>query len=161
MTVRASYPLSSQVIINVTQTMAFTESVSFHIVGHSLPSSRPLLATSELTSIMDISELDDVFSWIQFSHPNAKINQWFWFSRLIVPKGFVPRNAGVVLMKSTTDWADSQKYGIVDSLAPHGGGINSLTMKELSLFSILYGFKRVKSDLMVRLPSFKPQPLLV
>jgi hypothetical protein len=130
--------------------------VSFHVKGtKSIGSGKelPALASSEL-SIVPIEALlnDDLEEFLNRTNPDvlkSPTTRWAFFNRLIVPEGFTPKNASILLMKATSQWADTNQIGIIDALNPYG----KLNLKGLLSFNKLFGFKHVKETLMVRLPS--------
>ncbi len=116
-------------------------SISFSIVGTRKVKNRnfPALSTSELSLSYGL-ELD--LNLI----PNDLI--WYFFNRLLVPADFTPKNASVLLMKETINWADKNKFGIIDALNPYG----RLNLEQLIKFNMLFGFKKLEDTLMIRFP---------
>lgn len=111
-------------------------SVSFNIYGKIYIGDkfrRNGLASSELTLIS--YPLDDFKS-------DSKNETWYYFNRLIVPVGFDVKQASILLMKETCNWADQNKINIIDELNPYFG--RKFTLDNLIIFNRIFRFKMYK-----------------
>jgi hypothetical protein len=119
-------------------------SITFNILG------KNRLASAEFNG-MDWNHIEEShFEKVLSLNEQAKELKWFWFARLIVPDGFEPKNAAILLMKAVSSWIDKQQnVAIYDCINPYG----RLSLDGIIKLNLLFGFKLLDpSGVMIRLP---------
>ena len=74
-------------------------------------------------------------------------DNWYFFSRLNVPRPIRRQGLATELMLDLVDWADSCKCNIVNPINPYG----DLDLTQLVKFYKKFGFEEISEGLMIRL----------
>lgn len=112
--------------------------------------SKNRLASAEFNGMnWDLIGEEDFKKVLSLNEHSKELN-WFWFARLIVPDGFEPKNAAILLMKEVSSWVDKQQnVAIFDCINPYG----RLSLDGIIKLNLLFGFKLLDpKGVMVRLP---------
>jgi hypothetical protein len=118
--------------------------ISFNILG------KNRLASAEFNSMNWDHIVEEDLEKVLSLNKHAKELKWFWFARLIVPDGFEPKNAAILLMKEVSSWVDKrQNVAVYDCINPYG----RLSLEGIIKLNLLFGFKLLDpKGVMVRLP---------